>query len=348
MARRLSHQAAIVLALALALPAPAAIPGDGSARTPAARTPHFAFYSDFATNLNDALIAAGVARNRHKPELFQSGDGKPCFDALPPSARAAWNRAVDYYAEIISPAEWSDRQQHLIRVDLCGFEEELRDAAARQFVAIARDFRSAAGPAYQACRWPAQDAKNRRWIEDLKPRLTALEPKIARRLEALYQKPWSGLPIPVDVVETVNWSGANSIIRSPAGGHLLISNSYQGPAALEVVFHEASHLLADRGDPFRKALDDAAKALGLTEPDDLWHVVLFYTTGEAVRRILSDAGEKGYNPMVNAIFERSKTWAGYRPAIEKTWPAYLDGKRTLPEAAADLLRALHEKAGPAS
>lgn len=348
MTRRLAGKAALPLAVAAFLCAPGAGFGEEPARAPLQVTPHFAFFSDFATNLNDALIAAGVARNRHRPELFQSGDGKTCFDALPASAKTAWNRAVDYYADIVSPADWDDRQQYLIRVDLCGFQEQIRDVSARQFVAIARGFRAAAGPAYEACRWPAQDAKNRRWIEKLKPQLDALEAKIARRLADLYQKPWGGLPIPVDVVETVNWSGANSILRSPAGGHLLISSSYQGRAALEVVFHEASHLLADRGDPFRKALDGASMSLGIREPADLWHVVLFYTTGEAVRRVLSDAGEKGYKPMVEAIFERSRSWARYRPAIEKTWPAYLDGKRTLPEAAADLLRALSKAADPTS
>jgi len=340
------HKTGIVLALGMLLSAPSASHGQAHERTPCAITPDFAFYSDFATNLNDALVAAGVARNHHKPELFQSGAEKSCFGELPPSARAAWNQAVGYYAEIISPAEWSDRRQYLLRVDLAGFDEELQDAGARQFVNIARSFRAAATPAYEACRWATQDAENRRWIEGLKPRLAAHEQRIAHRLEELYRKPWDGLPIPVDVVETVNWSGANSIIRSPAGGHLLISNSYQGPAALEIVFHEASHLLMDRDDPLRKALEAAASTLDVPLPGDLWHVVLFYTTGEAVRRILDDAGESGYTPVIYAIFDRNNKWARYRKAIESTWPAYMDGERSLSEAAADLIRALPEPGEP--
>ena len=38
-------------------------------RTPILTTPHLTFYSDFDTNLNDALIAAGVAQKQRKPEL---------------------------------------------------------------------------------------------------------------------------------------------------------------------------------------------------------------------------------------------------------------------------------------
>jgi len=33
-------------------------------------TTHLAFHSDLDTNLNDALIVAGVARNNGRPELF--------------------------------------------------------------------------------------------------------------------------------------------------------------------------------------------------------------------------------------------------------------------------------------
>ena len=239
---RRTYKAGVILGLGLLLFVPRTsfgqVPGrvpERAPRAPVAATPHFAFYSDLDTNLNDALIAAGVARKGGKPELFHSGAEVSCFGEMPPSARAGWNGAVDYYAAIISPASWSDRQQYLLRVALAGFDEELKDAGARQFVEIARGFRAAATPAYQACRWAAQDEKNRRWIEDLKVRLATDEQKIASRLEQLYGKRWNGLPIPVDVVETVNWSGANSIIRHPAGGHLLISNSYQGPAALEIV-----------------------------------------------------------------------------------------------------------------
>ena len=73
----------------------------------------------------------------------------------------------------------------------------------------------------------------------------------------------------MDVVERVNWSGANPILRGAGSGHLLISGSYEGGAALEVVFHEASHVLMDRGDPLRKPLESAARAEEFRLPGDL-------------------------------------------------------------------------------
>ena len=327
--------------------APGAGLGQVRERTPILTTAHFALYSDFDTNLNDALIAVGVARKFRRPEMFRSGDEAACFDKLPLSLRTAWEGAADYYTKVISPTEWSDRPQYLLRVQLAGFDDEWSDAEARQFVEIARSFRTAATPAYEACRWTAQDEKNRRWIEDLRSRLASDGKKIAARVERLYQKRWKGLPIPVDVVETVNWAGANSILRGPAGGHLLISTEYQGPAALEVVFHEASHILMDVGDPVRKALDKAARAAEFPLPGDLWHVVLFYTTGEAVRRVLDDGGEKGYTPMVYAMFDRG-TWGSYRSALERSWRPYLDGQRTLHEASTGLIETLKSPVKPQS
>ncbi len=60
-------------------------------------------------------------------------------------------------------------------------------------------------------------------------------------------------------------------------------------------------------------------------------------TGEAVRRVLEKPGEPPYTPYLDAqgLFSSE-----FRDAIKKTWPAYMDGKRTLQEAAADLIRAL--------
>ncbi len=337
---RIAH-GGVILGLGMLLGAPGADFAQAPGRAPVITTSHFIFYSDFDTNLNDALIAAGVARKARKPELFHAGAEVSCADRLPQAARVAWERAVDYYAEVISPADWTDRRQHLIRVQLAGFDDELKDADDRQFVDIARGFRAAAAPAYTACRWTVQDEKNRRWIKDLERRLAAYEKTVASRLEQLYQKRWSGLPIPVDVVETVDWSGANSILRHPIGGHLLISSENPGTAALEVVFHEASHLLMDRDDPLRQALDKAAGAAGVRLPGDCWHVVLFYTTGEAVRRILEDGGEPGYTPMLYGIFDRG-TWGDYRKPLESAWRPYLAGSRTLSEAATDLIEALRK------
>jgi hypothetical protein len=326
----------------LLLGAAAASLGETPPRAPVVVTPHFALYSDFDTNLNDALVEAGRLRKDGKPELFRAGDDGACFDQLDASARAGWNRAVDYYAEIVSPDGWTGRKQYLIRVQLAGFDEELKTERAQRAVQIAQGFRAAAAPAYRACRWTSQDQSNRRWIAELAPKLAADEERTASRLERLYEKRWTRLPIPVDVVQTVSWAGANSIIRDGGGGHILVSCETQIDVGLETVFHEASHLLMDRGDPVRLALETAAARAGYSLPRDLWHVVLFYTTGEGVRDVLEASGTSKYTPMLSGMFDRGD-WASYRGPLETAWRPYVEGKKTLPEAAAALVLDLNER-----
>jgi hypothetical protein len=335
-----THLTRRVLAMSLPLLAPSAFAGDEAARAPIAATAHFAFYSHFDTNLNDALIVAGSARTRGRPELFHSGVEQTCFAQLAPSARGGWKHAVDYYAEIVSPHDWGDRQQLLLRHHLARLAGD-EDDRTRSYVAIGRGFLMAATPAYRACRWPSQDAENRRWIDDLLPRLAAHDKAIAPRLAELYQTPWHGLPIQVDLVGAAPPLGANSRILSP-GGHVLVSSAVERRDALEVTFHEASHTLAApwRPDPVPKALQDAAQQLGVPLPRDLWHPVLFYTTGEVLRRELEQAGEPDYTPYVYHHGLWRGSWSRYRAPIEKAWPAYLDGTRTLSQAARELLGSL--------
>lgn len=336
------------LALCLALLLSAAAPGIADGQAAAGRedpglvvtTSHFAFHSDFVTNLNDALIAVGTARNREAAELFHDGGAEEaCFAELPPSARAGWNLAVDWYAEIVSPTSWLGRQQYVIRMHLVGLEEAPPDERTKRFLGIAEGFRMAAAPAYRACRWPAQDAENRRWIEHVNGRVAAHGAAIAPRLVEVYGRPWPGLPIRVDLVPAALPVGANTF-ASPA--HVQISSKVTDGDALEIVFHESSHTLAARQSPLQQALARAAAEVGTEVPRDLWHVVLFYTTGQVVRAALEAGGEPGYVPYVDAHDLWAGRWGRFRDAVEATWPAYLAGERSLAAAAVDLLRAVEE------
>jgi hypothetical protein len=166
--------------------------------SPVATTPHFALFSDFATNLNDALIVAGTARSDERAELFSDGsEAAACLAERPGSVRLGWDLAVDFYAQVIPPTSWMGRQQYLLRADLAAFDEDFDDRA-RRFMKSVEGVRMAAAAAYEACGWPAQDAENRRFLEPLMPRLAVHEAAITRRLVELYATPWSGLPVRVE------------------------------------------------------------------------------------------------------------------------------------------------------
>lgn len=294
----------------------------------------FAFHSDFEVNLHDALLEAGRTRWSDKPELFHSGEEAPCFANLPRAVRSAWDHAVGFYAETISPPQ-ARTPQFVVRLSLIG--EELDDEEDREVAEIAANVRSAAAPAYRACRWERQHEENRGWVERSIPLVETHELEISRRLADLYGEPLDGLPLRVDLVETVSWSSANTIYLSPEGGHVWMRNKAgEGPVALETVFHEASHLLTGRGAPIPRALEQAAEELGLPLPRDLWHGAQFHTTGDLVRRVLAEAGQPGYQPMTFA----QDIFGEYHEALEAEWTGYLEGRKTMAEAARDLVRAV--------
>jgi len=327
----------VVLVAVLASPGVAA--AQASSTDVVLKTTHFAFYSDLATNVNDALIAEAGARVSKQQEPFASGPVKTCLDGLPAAERDAWTRGVDYFATSTS----TNFQRVLLRLELAGMVQrsELSDAANRQFLEEVAAILEAATPAYRKCRWAEQDVLNRRWIEGVKPLLEKYERELGEQLPRLFQKTWQGLPFRVDVVQTAGFGGANSASPLEPTLHILVSSTNsgnQGRAALEVVFHEAVHFLTGNDSPLGLAIASALKESGGTPPRmDLVHAVHFFLNGEAVRRAFARAGEPEYLPYLYAL----KLFPDqFRDAAARIWPAYIDGTRTMPQAAGDLVRAL--------
>jgi hypothetical protein len=327
----------VVLLATLAAPSVAAAQGPSSSLV--FTTKHFTFHSDLATNVHDALIAAAGARRAKEPELFAASPEKTCFDGLPAVERGQWARAVDYYTE----GKSTSFQRVMMRLELAGLvqRDAVSDAANRQLLAEVAVIRDGATPAYRQCRWPAQDAQNRQWINRVKPLLETYETGLGDQLPRLFQKPWAGLPFRVDVVEIAGFGGANSASPLEPTTHILVSSSNSGNqdrAALEVVFHEAVHFLTTPGSPVSTAIASAVKESGATPPKmDLVHAVHFYITGEAVRRALARDGGPAYTPY---LYAQKLFGDQFREAAARIWPAYIDGTRTLSEAAADLIRAV--------
>jgi hypothetical protein len=308
---------------------------------PVALTRHFAFYSDFGSNLHDALRTASFARHESGPELFASGAEKACFDALPSAVRAGWMRAVDYYFDTEKPDQSGDRPSNVTRLQLAGVidADGLSSSAEKQLIIVETAMRSAAAPAYEACRWPAQDAQNRRWIDGVTKLLTVHETPVGDRLEQLFGGKWAGLPFRVDLVDRVDRNGANTLQTNPPGAHILVSSANpnnHGAAALEIVFHEASHFLTGRGMPLAPTLAAAQRAAAAVR-GDYTHQVHFFLTGEAVRQEYARVGDARYTPLLFTLHLFSDR---FRSVVPKTWSPYMDGRTTMADAANALMREL--------
>ena len=79
-------------------------------------------------------------------------------------------------------------------------------------------------------------------------------------------------------------------------------------------------------------------------PRDLWHALLFYTTGEVIRPAVftSEQGtaRSGYVPYAvrEGLYKRG--WENYLRVLTDYWQPYLDGKQSFDDAIAHMVSAL--------
>lgn len=120
--------------------------------------------------------------------------------------------------------------------------------------------------------------------------------------------------------------------------HITISSTdarNQGMAGFEILFHEASHALA--GAVFA-GIAKECRARDMPIPRDLWHALLFYTTGQMVKRLIEQRGAaSSYTPYAYRYGLYDRGWQDYQRALERYWQPYLDGKVSFDRALSELV-----------
>ncbi len=194
-----------------------------------------------------------------------------------------------------------------------------------------------AAPIYRKKLWAEHDRANRSWVEALQPLLERWGARLKDEISAAYRTTWPVDRIRTDVTVYAGWAGAYTSDRPL---HITIGGMdprNQGGTSLEILFHEASHGLVGR---LRQDVGNEFTGQGKTPPRDLWHAVLFFSTGELVRRHLGDYQPYAYR---FGLYGRGN-WKGYLPALELHWKPYLDGKMSYEQAISALVGALEHSA----
>jgi len=145
----------------------------------------------------------------------------------------------------------------------------------------------AAAPVYRAHLWPEHDRANRRWIMRVAPLVREQGVGLSERLADVYQTRWPREKIRVDLAGYANWSGAYTTADPLRVTISSLDSRNQGAAALEVLFHEGSHGIAE---PVQAAIIRECRQRDKAIPRDLWHALVFYTTGEVLRPVLGSSG----------------------------------------------------------
>jgi hypothetical protein len=357
------------LAFALLTPSPASPQQSSSAYGP---LPVFEFHSGFWINLHHMLYyeaklrstpPAASPRNPVTPQLKLKSMKETA--TLTPAERQAWDNSVAYYAANYANKDLLfNNELILLKNQLADFEDcdELSgakkktcDAGLPPQLTQALD---AAAPVYRAHLWPDQDRANRRWVSRVAPLVEEQGVGISQRLADIYQTKWPREKIRVDVSAYANPTGAYTTLDPLRVTISSLDPRNQSDEAFEVLFHEASHGIAQ---PVQNAIIRECRQRDKAIPRDLWHALIFYTTGEVIRPLLTPpdnvpqenddavkpntnrpppARKDNYVPYAirEGLYERG--WKDYLQLLTRFWQPYLDNKTTFDDAIARMVSAL--------
>jgi hypothetical protein len=262
-----------------------------------------------------------------------TADAERGIKSLTDEERKTWASAVTAYASGLSKLDAVRGEPFAtITATLAAAD----DAPALSGVdAAAAETLMRAAPIYRKAWWPAHRAANRAWQSSIEALLARHGTTVRDILVKWYGLPWPSGGYSVHVSGYSIAVGAYSSTK----GVLVVSSldpTYHGFNGIEMVFHEAMH---QWDGPMFTALNAQAKPLNVGVPIDLPHAMIFFTAGEAVRRV-----DPAYVPYADTLGIWSLQLSGARqPAsrlkqpIEDTWRPYLDGRGTRDEALAALL-----------
>jgi len=308
---------------------PASTPRDGSEAAPRPEQPLFEFHSGFWLNLHLRLHYAATGRHEPPPAAVKGPAGP------------VWTATVDFYKHRFRE---SGGMGLIFDDQVISLDRRLSELGSGPSLlgvepALAAQLEAAAAVARGD--WPEQDRANRAWIAALAPALQRHGKALQVALSAAFQAPWPRGPIRVDVCGFAGRLGAFTVLNPT---HITISSSnpaYAGDAALEMIFHEASHALIE---PIEKKLDTTAARRGRKAPENLWHALLFYTTGEIVKLRLGPE----YVPYATKNGLWARGWSDFETTLRRNWQPYLDGNVDLDHALGAIIDDLPEASLPPS
>jgi len=325
--------------------------------------PVFELHSGFWINLHHALYheakeKLAASSPQAKGEKTTGSSIKTSTGAKTPLTSAeqqAWNAAVAYYVanyaakDPLFTTELIQLKNQLGDFEECneisGKTKKFCDAGLPPKLTQVLE---AAAPVYRAHFWPDHDRANRRWIMRVAPLVIEQGVGLSERLADIYQTRWPREKIRVEVSAYANWAGAYTTLDPLRVTISSLDSRNQGNEALEVLFHEASHGIAA---PVEEAIIRECRQRDKAIPRDLWHALIFYTTGEVVRPVLvaadqahggpnGSASDGGYTPYAlrEGLYERG--WRDYYSLLQQFWQPYLDGKATYDDAIARMVSSL--------
>ena len=297
--------------------------------------PIFVFHTnEFWLNLHHFLYVLGRAQNKTSDASREAVIGAPSdqekgLAALNASERNIWNEAVSAYASDISKKDliFDDHLSKLTKaLAQAGDARSLETAGIDTSTAA---ILQRAAPVYRKAWWSNHQSANKAWVSAMQRYVDQHGPTVLKFITRAYQFTWPEAGYAVHLSAFANWAGA----YSTEVGVLVISSlneGNRGPYGLETLFHESMHQWDTQ---VFELLRTHARANNKLVPRSLSHALIFFTAGEAVRRVIA-----GHVPYAEKFGVWQRGMMQFKSPIEQTWKPYLDGKGTRDEALAELIK----------
>lgn len=248
----------------------------------------FIFHTnEFWLNLHHFLYVLGRAANKERDAAREAVAGAPADEAsglakLSATEQTIWREAVASYAATTS------KKDIIFDEPLPALTHALAQAGDGKILTGSKVDPATAttlervAPIYRKAWWKKHAATNRAWQKTVRALVSRHGAAVLAFITGAYQLPWPSAGFPVHVSGYSNWAGAYS-----TDGNLLVlasqNPSTQADYGLETIFHEGMHQWDDQVFEILRA--QAIKVNKLF-PRGLQHSLIFFTAGEAVRRVL--------------------------------------------------------------
>jgi hypothetical protein len=303
----------------------------------------FEFHSGFWINLHHFLYEQALLRKKAAGSGQTSNTATNAKSQLSSEQRKSWDAAVDYYLKAMIKRDLLFEQDMVTMNDQLAASAGAADLSKSGLSSDLRKILEGVAPIYRALWWPQHDRANRFWIAVVTPMVQQFGRTLITQLTAAYKAQWPTDVIRVEVVEYANWAGAYTTFDDARRVHITVGSMDSGNqsfAALETLFHEASHSMVSPGNgAVAEAIARECKAKSKPIPNGLWHAIIFYTAGEFTKRNLSEYGVSDYVPYgYRGLYARA--WPNLQRPLELYWQPYLDGKVDFDKAISNLINAL--------
>jgi len=295
----------------------------------------FIFHTnEFWLNLHHFLYVLARAENKERDASREAVSDAPADEErglakLDSKEQETWHKAVAWYAA--GPARKDlvfDDPLPTITNALVS-EGDAKSLARSKVDPAFVSIMESVGPIYRKAWWTQHQDANRKWEKMTQELVDRHGSAVLAFITNAYKLPWPATGFHVHVSGYSNWAGA----YSTTGNLLVLSSqnpSVQGAYGLETIFHEGMHQWDDQ---VTEALRAEAIKLNKRFPQGLRHSLVFFTAGEAVRRVIRD-----HIPYADKFGVWGRGMQQFKAPLEQAWKPYLDGHGTREEAFDELIK----------